>query len=132
MNAAVSRASAYLMAICLGEKLPSRSKHWRPKKMADPIKFAPRAPFDLPPDDPRAVRGHCGKVITEVDIHYDKTPAGSVLVTFRCKNCRVFQGYQIVPEFWVVPMTVVDGAAQPGTMDISEVLADLRNPKKRS
>jgi len=100
--------------------------------MADPIKFAPRAPFDLPPDDPRAVCGHCGKVITEVDIHYDKTPAGSVLVTFRCKNCRVFQGYQIVPEFWVVPMTVVDGAAQPGTMDISEVLADLRNPKKRS
>jgi hypothetical protein len=104
------------------------------KRIVDAIRIL--APSDLPPDDPRAICGHCGIVITEVDIHYDKTPAGTLLITFRCKNCRVFQGYQIVPEFWVVPMTVVDGGAgqpgQPGSGDIANILADLRNPQKRS
>lgn len=96
--------------------------------MNDPIEIR------VPPDDPRAICGHCDKPISEVDLRFDRTPAGSLLLTFRCKNCHVFQGHQVVPEFWVVPMTVVDGAepGQPGSRDIANLLADLRNPKKRS
>lgn len=74
------------------------------------------------PIDPRAICPWCGVRIEEMDVHIDATPIGTVCLTFRCKNCQVLIGHQIVPAEWVLQQSVID----LGDGDVAKAIAELR------
>jgi hypothetical protein len=81
--------------------------------------------FRIPPADPndtKAICPWCGIRISEMDLRLDPTPVGTVCLTFRCKNCQVLIGHQIVPPEWVLQQSVID----LGDGDVSKALAELR------
>jgi len=97
--------------------------------MPGPIEM-PARPGGLPEppeEDPRAICPHCKNRIGEVDLRFDVTPAGTLLLTFRCKHCQVFQGHQLVPAEWVFMKTIDPPAGVPA--NIHQVLADLRRKR---
>jgi len=80
------------------------------------------------PDDPRAICPWCGARIGEMDLRFDPIPAdvGTLLVTFRCKTCQIFQGHQIVPADWILARSAIDLAGG----NIHKVLADLHRRRQ--